>query len=73
MYAPKIHMGGHAAAHMNKCARGQNVPVLKLNNGTLVVESNYFHDVSDAISGTQRTGGIFFNFRIQLKFVKYLG
>lgn len=27
----------------------KNVPVLKLNNGTLVVESNYFHNVSNAI------------------------
>ena len=27
----------------------KNVPVLKLNNGTLVVESNYFYNVSDAI------------------------
>lgn len=26
-----------------------NVPVLKLNDGTLVVETDHFHDVSDAI------------------------
>lgn len=32
-----------------------HVPVLKLNNGTLIVESNYFHNVSNAVSVKQQT------------------
>lgn len=44
----------HEMIQENKYAQEQNVPVLKLNNGTLVVESNYFHNVSNTISGTKQ-------------------
>lgn len=40
---------------MHVCASSvwQTVPVLKLNNWTLVVESDYFHNVSNAIPVAQ--------------------
>lgn len=65
---------GRHYMHQYAQEHSQKVPVLKLNNGTLVVESNYFHNVSNAISATQQREKNCVIYATKLIFLKkYLG
>ncbi len=68
-----LHEAWDDMQHVNKCAC-PNVPVLKLNYGTLVVESDYFHNVSNAISVKKsKDQSHLCSSPIQLMSVKYSG